>query len=83
VGIRRRRWRGGGRGVLAKEIRRPEATDGERRDLRPSLSSPVASFGDRRLLLGLDWDCGRLCGERDAGREAVRPVRWDLDRGSC
>jgi hypothetical protein len=76
VGIRRRRWMGGGRGASTKEIRRPEATDGERREGPPSLSSPLVDFGERRLLLlVLDRDCGRLWGERDAGREGVRPVR--------
>jgi hypothetical protein len=55
VGIRSRRWRGGGRGVLAKEIRRAEATDGERR--RPSLSS---TLGESKLVsLVLDAVCGR------------------------
>jgi hypothetical protein len=74
---------GGGRGVLANEILRPEATDGERRDLLPSLSSPAALLGSRRLFLLLDWDCGRLCGERDCGREGVRPVRWGLEGRIC
>lgn len=78
---------GGGRGALAKEIRRVEATEGERRDLLPSLessSSPVAEFGERRsFFLVLDVDCGRLCGERDCGREGVRPVRCDLNRRFC
>ena len=43
MGIRRRRWSGGGRGVLANEIRRVEDTDGERR--WPSSST----FGERWL----------------------------------
>jgi hypothetical protein len=67
---------GGGRGVLAKEIRRLEATDGERREAPPSFSLLVVELGERRLLLlMLACDCGRPWGERDSGREGVRPVR--------
>jgi len=41
VGMRRRRVEGGGRGVSAKEIRRPEDAEGER-------GAPSVSVGERR-----------------------------------
>ena len=45
VGMRRRRVEGGGRGVSAKEIRRPEDTEGER-------GAPVP-VGERRSAFGV------------------------------
>jgi hypothetical protein len=65
VGIRSRCWVEGGRGSRStKEIRRPDATEGER----------SVCAGVRRLLLlglvlpGRDWDSEGFWGGRDRGR---------------
>jgi len=49
VGSRKPRWVDGGRGGSANEIRRPEATDGDRSD-GWKVSSPKVMLGERRLL---------------------------------